>query len=402
MLPHASRAGFFLFVNLGFRSAPPQALCFHPLRGFWKGNTINASSSSTSSVQPQPLGVRYFLILWALFFAICVGLGYPTLRRYDPRAAEGMTDTYKYYAMTTGGDTSGFKELFRCRVLVPYVARPFYWFAGSYLPGLNAGFFGLLMANVLFCATTACLIVSIGNKLFHDPGVALVGATLYLLSFAIPNLQLAALIDTGEACFMAALVWSLLTRRWYLLPLWGVLGALAKETFVPFSSVFAFTWWLTERRQENLRMPATMSADAKRIEFGSSQLVWIVALAIVGLATVMAVHSAVAGEIRSPWNIAAQARAQVNFFVALWHCISERSFWYLFGWLLPLGLWRLKQFPKPWLFAAIVTSICALILGAYNNAGGTVGRATFNIVGPLLSLSVALLIARPHKKLAAD
>jgi len=29
--------GFLPFVILGFRSAPPQALCFHPLRGFWKG-----------------------------------------------------------------------------------------------------------------------------------------------------------------------------------------------------------------------------------------------------------------------------------------------------------------------------------------------------------------------------
>ncbi len=26
---------FFMFFNLGFRCAPPQALCFHPLRGFW-------------------------------------------------------------------------------------------------------------------------------------------------------------------------------------------------------------------------------------------------------------------------------------------------------------------------------------------------------------------------------
>src|SRR5207253_9569452 len=30
--------GFFRLVNLGFRFAPPQALCFHPLRGFWKRN----------------------------------------------------------------------------------------------------------------------------------------------------------------------------------------------------------------------------------------------------------------------------------------------------------------------------------------------------------------------------
>jgi hypothetical protein len=353
--------------------------------------TLAASSSSYSrssvvhhSVQT---GLRYFLVLWPLFFAICFGLGYPTLQRYDPRTTEGMSDASKYYAITTGADTSSFKEMFRCRVLVPYVARPFYWFAQKYLPTWNAGFLGLLLANALFCATTACLVVSIGNKLFDDLGVAVVGATLYLLSFNIPNLQLAGLIDSGEACFMAAVIWSLLRGKWYLLPLWAVLGALAKETFVPFSCLFAFTWWLSERREGRTT---------------ASELKWIVALTVIGLATVSTVHSLVSGQFKLPWEIAGQARAPVNFFVALWHCLTERSFWYVFGWLLPLGIWRLKTFPKPWLFASVSTSIFAIMLGAYSNAGGTVARATFNIVGPLLSLSVALLIVRPKHLLPID
>ena len=348
------------------------------------------TSSDAPSIPPRlqnrSLGFRSFLLLWPLFFAICFGLGYPTLRRYDPRATDGMSDATKYYAITTGADTSAFKEMFRCRILVPYVARPFYWFARKYVPTWNAGFFGLLVANALFCATTACLIASIGNRVLNDPGSALFGATLYLLSFAIPNLQLAGLIDSGEACFLAAVTWSLLSGKWYLLPLWGLLGALAKETFVPFSCVFAFTWWLVERRQAGA---------------GASRLKWIVALGIVGLSTVMAVHSTVSGQLRWPWQIAGQARAPVNFFVALWHCLTERSFWYVFGWLLPLGVWRLKFFSKPWRVAAITTSILAVMLGAYSNAGGTVGRATFNIIGPLLSLSVAALIAGP-KNSAAD
>jgi hypothetical protein len=108
----------------------------------------------------------------------------------------------------------------------------------------------------------------------------------------------------------------------------------------------------------------------------------------------MAVHSAVSGELKWPWQIAGQAKAPVNFFVALWHCLTERSFWYVFGWLIPLGVWRLQIFPKAWRAAAISTAILAILLGAYSNAGGTVGRATFNIIGPLLSLSVAALIAR--------
>jgi hypothetical protein len=274
--------------------------------------------------------------------------------------------------------------MFRCRVLVPYVARPFYWFAQKYLPTWNAGFFGLLLANALFCATTACLVVSIGNKLFDDLGTAVVGATLYLLSFNIPNLQLAGLIDSGEACFMAVVIWSLLRGKWYLLPVWAVLGALAKETFVPFSCLFAFTWWLVQRREGKTT---------------ASELKWIVALGVVGLATVSTVHSSVSGQFKWPWEIAGQARAPVNFFVALWHCLTERSFWYVFGWLLPLGICRLKDFPKPWLLASAASAAFAIMLGAYSNAGGTVARATFNIIGPLLSLSVALLIVRPSKQL---
>src|SRR6266511_1901990 len=92
--------------------------------------------------------------------------------------------------------------------------------------------------------------------------------------------------------------------------------------------------------------------------------------------------------------------APVYFFIALWNCLTERSFWYVFGWLIPLGIWRLKYFPTPWLVASLSTSAVAILLGAYSNAGGTVGRATFNIIGPLLSLSVALLIAQPSDHLA--
>ena len=76
--------------------------------------------------------------------------------------------------------------------------------------------------------------------------------------------------------------------------------------------------------------------------------------------------------------------------------LSNRTKFLVHVWLVDTpGIWRLKFFPGPWRAAAISTSILAIMLGAYSNAGGTVGRATFNIIGPLLSLSVALLIARP-------
>jgi hypothetical protein len=352
--------------------------------------TSSSSLSSAYGERRRLLGVRYFLVLWPLFFAICFGLGYPSLQRFDPRATEGLSDTPKYYALVTGADTSNFREIFRCRILVPYVARPFYWIAQSRLHAWNSGFFGLLMANALFCATTACLVVTIGNRLFGNLAAALLAATLYLLNFAIPDLQLAGLIDAGEACFMALIVCSLIAGRWYLLPLWAVLGTLAKETFVPFSCVFVVTWWLTERHQ-NRSGPGWPSL---------ARVKWIVALALVGLVTVMVVHTSVAGQLRWPWTIAAQSRAPGSFIASLWRCLTERSFWYVFGWLLPLGIWRLHTFPKPWLFASLATSAVALVLGAYIDAGGTAARPVFDVVGPLLSLSVALLIAQPWERLA--
>ncbi len=315
------------------------------------------------------------------------------MQRYNPRVTPGLSDTIKYYAIITGADDSNFKELFRCRVLVPYVARPFYLFARAYLHTWDPVFFGMLLANALFCATTACFVVSLGIRLLQDRATALLGATLYLLSFAVPNLQLAGLVDAGEACFMAAVIWSLLNDRYYLLPVWGLLGALAKETFVPFSCVFAVTWWLVENRG---KQKDSLSGPQLR------RAIWIIALAIIGLGTVMAVHSAVAGQLRWPWNIAGQARAQVNFITALVRCLTEPSFWYVFGWLIPLGVWRLRCFPRPWLVASITTAALALLFGAYNNSGGTVGRPVFDIVGPLLSLSVALLITRQGSRVSAD
>jgi hypothetical protein len=34
---------FLIFITLGFRFAPPQALCWHPLRGFGKRSTGDLS-----------------------------------------------------------------------------------------------------------------------------------------------------------------------------------------------------------------------------------------------------------------------------------------------------------------------------------------------------------------------
>src|SRR6266702_3812572 len=80
------------------------------------------------------------------------------------------------------------------------------------------------VTGVQTCALPIC------RHLTGNAGVALFAAVLYLISFAVPNFQLAGLIDSGESLFMLALASLLLLRRWWLLPLCGIGGALAKET----------------------------------------------------------------------------------------------------------------------------------------------------------------------------
>jgi hypothetical protein len=83
--------------------------------------------------------------LWFLFVLICLGLGYPTLNRYDSRVS-GNVDSAEYYAMVesqelkpvapTGDDSP------RPRVLVPFVAKLFYRLARGHTGTADAGFLG--------------------------------------------------------------------------------------------------------------------------------------------------------------------------------------------------------------------------------------------------------------------
>ena len=84
------------------------------------------------------------VILWALFFLICLGLGYPTLNRYDPRIAPGVADSEGYYSMVIGTTGAGDESH---RVLVPYLARPIYWLSNNRTHTWSPVFFALLVVN---------------------------------------------------------------------------------------------------------------------------------------------------------------------------------------------------------------------------------------------------------------
>jgi len=238
---------------------------------------------------------------------------------------------------------------------------------------------GLLTSNALFTATTALLLVIVGRQAVGSGVVALLGASLYLLNFGVANLNMSGLVDSGEACLLMAIVWGLQTGRWSLLPLLVVPGSLAKETFVPLSTAFALGWWMTKGACDAHRSYAALS---------------IAAMGAVGLATVTIAMAC--SSTFTPWSFAkamwVDAGSATFYLGPLLRNIMDQTFWYVFGWLLPLGLWRLGQLPSPWVAGAALASVAALAMGAYNDALGNTTRAMFNVAGPLLSLSAADLL----------
>jgi hypothetical protein len=328
---------------------------------------------------------------WALFLLICLGLGYPILNRYDPMKQVGTSDVGEYRNVVMGREppsalegSGSYARLSQWenyyRMLVPYVAKPFYWIAKGRVGTWDPALFGLLMSNAIFTATTVILLICVACRLGLGISTALLGATLYLLNFAVANLNLVGLVDSGEGCFVMAIVWSLLSRRWFMLPIWGVLGALAKETFAPLSVIFALGWWLSEVRRGRLQL---------------SRLAWICALGVASLTTVTLAMSAVAGGLVWPWQFAASMHAGVGFLAGLRGCLCDHTFWYVFIWLLPLGVGCLLRLPKPWVAASALAFCGALGMGAYNNAAGNTARALFNVAGPILSLSTAVFLTGP-------
>jgi len=316
-------------------------------------------------------------LVWSLFFLICMGLGFPTLNRYDPRSVPGLFDSIGYSSLVTGGNLAGDESH---RVLVPYLARPIYWLANGHLHTWNPVFFALLVVNSFFIATTANLLVVISHRIVGNYAVALMSGFLYLANFAVTNFNLSGYVDSAVNCMMIALAWALLTERWWLLPIWGVLGALAKETFVPLSGVFAFAWWLTSWRRGALRL---------------TQLAWVGTMVAVGFAALTLVMWRITpgttpiGFAVSRW---AATGAEHFYLSGLVGCLIARETLYVFGWLLPLGVWRLGRLPKAWAAASVCAALAALAMGAYDNALGNAVRPVFSCIGPLLSLSTSILL----------
>jgi hypothetical protein len=335
---------------------------------------------------PAKIATSRLAALFCIFFLIACGLGYPILNRYDPRQTPGLSDVRTYAALVTGTTVVDAEDMRfrRFRVLVPWIAKPFYALARGRVASWDPVMFGLLVADSLFVAATGVLIVLIGRRTLGNSAAGLVGALLYMVNFAVPNLRLVGLVDAGEGFFLLALLWSLSEFRLWLLPVIAVLGALTKESFIPFSIVLTCAWWLSTRtdRRSGSRIP--------------SHAAWIVASWIFGVAAMIALQWSITGNYVSPLQFGStlQRGGGQHFAVSL----RDRNLWYIFLWLLPSAIPSLKRFPKSWLIPVGATCVMAFFLdtffGGTPAAGSAWGRALFSIAGPVLCLSSALTLLR--------
>jgi len=328
-----------------------------------------------------PAGVprSRLLLLFLIFFLVCCGLGYPVLNRIDWRQAPGgLSDVVFYASLVTGPPTSDLDQYMQFRMLVPYLARPVYRMAKDHIGTWDPIMFGLLVVNSLFVALTVTLLLIVVHRQLGSYAVALGSAFLYLLNFAVPNLRLVGMIDAAEAFFLMAVVWSLFREDYWILPLWGLIGATAKESFVPFLMVFSLSWWVCSRRE--LRRP-------------NSAAIWMVTSWIAALASLAALQWRITHVFRSPLRFGLYLHQNSAYLGHFLSSLRDGNLWYIFSWLLPLSLLRLWRLPRNWRVSTAATSVTAFALDAYYGATpGSVSRALFSIAGPLLCASVSIFL----------
>ena len=351
---------------------------------FW--HTLDAASlvsMANAEQNPARIAVARFALLFVVFFLIACGLGYPVLNRFDPRQTPGVSDVKNYAAMVTGSGVPDTGHV-RFRVLVPWMAKQFYRLAEGHIASWDPVMFGLLVANSIFVAGTAVLIVVMGTRRLGSYAVGLVGALLYLVNFAVPNLRLVGLVDAGEGFFLLALLWSLSKRNLWALPVIGVMGALTKESFIPFSIVLIAAWWFSGR-----------GAGNRALSFYLPDAAWILSGWTLSFATMIVLQWSIAGRFVGPVQFGLGLHGGDHYVSHVAGSLGDRNLWYIFLWLLPTAIPNLKRLPKSWLVPVGATCLMAFVLDAYfGGTPGTVGRALFSIAGPVLSLSSALLLLR--------
>lgn len=313
--------------------------------------------------------VRRYALIGALFFLMALSLGYPSLNRYRPGDTH-LGDSQYYTEMVEEDIRDLPPNYWHFRILVPMLAKPFYWLAKGRVGTWDPTLFGLLVANALFVAATALVLMRIGAVTSGEQGVGFLTGLLFLCQFNVTNLYLAGLVDSAEVFLMVTLIWTLMKRRWLALPLLGVVGGFAKETYIVFATIFAGSWFVVSEWRSWFR-PLPLAA--------------ICAMAMGGLVTISLLRHAIAPDWVQPWNLGKEfLHFDTDIPSEMISLIFSRAFLYTFAWLLPLGLLGLRTVPAPWKFASTVTFFLVLLISASAPVGANVGRPLFAAAGPIL------------------
>lgn len=324
------------------------------------------------TAQTDHISPARYCLLFVLFFAICWSLGYASLNRFGwQNPPNGIPDIKTYAQVVVSGPDAN--DYMTFRVLVPYLAKPIYHVVHGHIGSWDPVMLSLLVVNSAFTSATVLLLMSVAVGFVNDYAVSLGAAFLYLLNFAIANLRLVGLIDSAEAFFLMLTIWALATKRDGLLVLCGILGVLAKESFLPFLVVLTLAWWWSGEKPRS-----------------RTRLAWIVASWLLGTLALVLLHHAITHTWQSPLQFGESLHQRTPILCSLWLAIKAREFWYVFVWLLPLSLPRLKLFPREWRIATLATSVLVVFLYLYTGADASVvARELFTVAGALLSASAA-------------
>jgi hypothetical protein len=317
-------------------------------------------------------------ILWAVLFVVCLSLGYPTLNRYDPSTSPLRDVTYYKILVEQGMDAVPDNH-WRYRILVPLIARPFAAMADGHIGSWNSTYFGLLVANSLFVAATALLLMLIVSKQVGDQRPGLISALLFLLNFNVSNLYLGGLTDSAEVFAMVMLAFLLMNGHWLWLPILSVVGSFGKETVVPFSAAFAGGWYLAECWKQ--RKISYMRGAIVILMFGA------------GLATVIIFRSlfeSKTGEVLQ--LVSSEKSVGLDWWPLIENNLLNKSILYTFGWVAPIGFLGLRYINKPWIWASIISLLAVTLLSLWANAGDNIARPMFSACGPVLVAAASIFL----------
>jgi hypothetical protein len=315
-----------------------------------------------------------------MFFSICLGLGYPSLNRFDPRATGGTTDS-AYYAAIVQRPVPALSVSHRYfRVLIPLLARPFAAAARGRVGSWDPVMAGLLVSTSCFTAMTLVLLIAQAQQLGCSAMTGLLAAFCFVTNFEVANEFLVGMVDSAEACAVMLMYLALGSRRLWLLPVCGLIGGLGKETFVVIGSVSALTYW---------------SSDALRHKADWPLLAALLVMTSFALVCVYGVHAWAAQHTLNPLSLISSFHSPRTLFEKTTRCIFSAQFWYGLFWLLPVALFGLRAISRSFVVASVAGVATVLVLGIYRDVGpGNVARPIFSYAGPLLAIAAARSLVR--------